>query len=331
MPMRTRCRRRRALLAASVALAVGLAGCSGGSGGRASRPPSTTPATTAPAASTTTTTAGDGARCGRAGPPPAVYDHVVWIWMENHSRSSVLGNAAAPYENALARNCGTATDYADVGSPSLPNYIGATSGSTQGIHDDAGPDAHRLTVDNLFRQVRDHGGTARSYEEAMPANCSLASSGRYAVKHNPAAYYAGGSDRSACATDDVPLGTPDAGALHDDLAHATLPTFSFVAPDLCNDTHDCPVATGDGWLARWIPAILDSAAARRGSVAVFVVWDEPTPMPFLAIAPTVPHGALVTIPIDHYALLRTTEEMLGITDLLGGAARAPSLRPALGF
>ncbi len=230
----------------------------------------------------------------------------------------------------LRRECGTAAKYADVASPSLPNYIGATSGSTYGITDDADPSAHRIAADNLFRQVRMTGATARSYEESMPANCTLTSRDRYAVKHNPAAYYIG-PDRSACAADDVPLGTIDAGPFRRALDHATLPAFAFVTPDLCHDTHDCSVATGDAFLKQWIPAILASRAATIGTTAIFVVWDEPTPMPFLAIAATIPAGTMVSSPVDHYTLLRTTEELLDLTPLLGKAAAAPSMRTALGL
>jgi hypothetical protein len=314
-----------------VALACALVACSGGSGARTAGTTRAPGATSTTTASPVSTTAPGSAPCGRGGTPPARYDHVVWIWMENHTRASVIGNSAAPYENELARACATANDYADVGNPSLPNYLAATSGSTHGIGDDADPAAHPLTVDNLFRQVRARGGIARSYEESMPANCTLSSRGSYAVRHNPAAYYVGGADRAACIADDVPLGTIDAGALHDDLAAVTFPTFAFITPDLCNDTHDCSVSTGDAWLSRWIPAILGSPAATRGSLAVFVVWDEPTPLPFLAVAPTVPQGAVVGDRVDHYALLRTTEEMLGISDFIGQAGSAPSLRGTLGL
>jgi hypothetical protein len=251
--------------------------------------------------------------------------------MENHSSDQVIGAAAAPYETALAPQCGTATNYASVGSPSLPNYVGATSGGTQGISDDGSPSSHRLTVDNLFRQVRAAGGVARSYEEAMPANCALDSSGTYAVKHNPAAYYMGAEDRAACQADDVPLGTPAAGPLASDLDGGTLPVFSLVTPDLCDDTHDCAVATGDAWLGRWLPRILGSRAYAAATMAVFVVWDEDTPMPNIVIAPSVRPGTTVAARVDHYALLRTTEELLGIPTLLGRAATATSMRPLFGF
>jgi hypothetical protein len=254
---------------------------------------------------------------------------VVWIMMENHTRHQVLDNNAAPYERGLARSCASAADYHSVGSPSLPNYIGATSGSTQNVRDDGSPSAHRLTADNIFRQVRVSGRRAVSYEESMPSPCQLTNSGRYAVRHNPAAYFAGADDRDACARDDVPLGSSDSGALADAIDTDAMATFTFVTPDLCNDTHDCSVAVGDAWLARWVPRLVSSAAYRRGTMVVFIAWDEPSPMPFIAVTPTVAPGTTVTATIDHFALLRVTEQMLGLP-LLGAAGQAADLRAALG-
>ena len=248
--------------------------------------------------------------------------------MENHRRQQVIGDPHAPFATTLAQQCGSANDYRAVGSPSLPNYIGATAGTTHGIRDDRDPSVHALLTDNLFRQVRRAGGAARSYVEAMPAPCTLQSTGRYAVKHNPAAYFVGDDDRRACETDDLPMGTANAGALVQDLARQSLPRFSFVIPDTCNDTHDCAVAVGDAWLGDWVPRITGSPAYRAGSTALFIVWDEPTPMPFIAIAPSIPAGTRTTTTVDHYALLRTTEELLGLPPI-GAAGAAPSMRAVL--
>jgi phospholipase C len=250
--------------------------------------------------------------------------------MENHTAQSVLGSSSAPFERDLAALCGSAANYRAVGSPSLPNYLAATSGSTHGVHDDAAPGSHLLTDDNLFRQVRAAGGTARSYEEAMPANCATGGSGRYAVKHNPQAYYRGDDDRAACEHDNVPLGSLDSGALAQDLAGNQLPTFSFVTPDLCNDTHDCNVDVGDEWLRNWVGLLLASVPYRAGRTAVFVVWDEPTPMPLLVIAPSVPRGSTAAPAFDHYSLLQTAEDMLGLP-LLEAAATATSMRGEFGL
>jgi hypothetical protein len=304
-----------------VVLLLGACSSSGSSGSDAaatttSAPP--TPATTRPSFQHP---------CGRVTrQPQPTYDHVVWIWMENHEFDQVLGSSDAPVETKLAQQCGTAIDYAVVGRPSLPNYIGATSGATFGIHDDGFPAQHPVSSDNLFRQVRDSGRVARSYEEAMPGPCALTSSGRYAVKHNPAAYYVGADDRRACARDDVPLGSTTGGPLADALGRGDLPAFTFITPDLCNDTHDCDVAVGDAWLRRWLGLILDSRTYSDGRTAVFVMWDEPTPMPLLVISPTTPAGERFSRRIDHYSMLRTTQELLGLPRLLGAAASSPSAR-----
>lgn len=115
------------------------------------------------------------------------------------------------------------------------------------------------------------------------------------------------------------------------MQHDELPTFTVVIPDLCNDTHDCPVVQGDRWLSWWLGMIIGGTTYAKGTTAVFVVWDEPTPMPFLAVAPTVGRGRVVTIPVDHFALLRTSEELLGLPGHLGTARTAPSLRGHLGL
>jgi hypothetical protein len=263
--------------------------------------------------------------CGDTATAPAHYQHVVWIWMENHTWSEVFGNSSAPYLNSLAGKCGTDSAYASVGSPSLPNYLGATSGSTQGIADDGDPATHTFTVDNLFRQVRAAGGTERSFAESMPAPCDLVSAGSYAAKHNPAVYYVGGDDRTACQGDDLPF-----TALSSVLASGQLPTFTSITPNICDDMHDCSVAAGDQWLATWVPQILATASYRTGTTAVFIVWDEPTPLANVVVAPSVHPGTVSGTSLNHYSLLRATEEMLDLP-LLGGAATAPDLRTTFGI
>jgi hypothetical protein len=269
--------------------------------------------------------------CDQRGKPPEVYDHVIWIVMENHTREQVIGTADGPYETYLSRACGMATDYRQVGSPSLPNYIGMTSGSTHGIHDDDDPAEHRIDSDNLFRQVRDSGRLAKTYAESMRTACAVESTDRYAPRHNPATYLAAPEDRAACARDDIPAGDLEDGAFIDALRGDELPAFSVLIPDLCHDTHDCPVATGDRWLRDWVGTIIESDVYAERMTAVFVVWDEESPMPFLAIAPTVDKGRVVTETVDHYSLLRTTEELLGIDERLGDAAAATSMRRPFGI
>ena len=50
-----------------------------------------------------------------------------------------------------------------------------------------------------------------------------------------------------------------------DLANNTLPNFSVVVLNVCNDMHDCSVATGHTWLSQWLPVILNSQSYGAGT------------------------------------------------------------------
>jgi hypothetical protein len=246
---------------------------------------------------------------------PAKYTHVVWIVFENRSYGDVIGSRSAPYINAVAADCGLATSFRAEAHPSLPNYLAMTSGSTQGVTDDAGPSSHPIAGSSIFSQL---GSGWRALEESMPSPCAQDDSGRYAVRHNPAAYYT--SIRTACTSQDVALGaSPGFDA-----------RFTFVTPDLCSDMHDCSTATGDTWLSSFLPKVLSSPQYQAGTTAVFITWDEDDGSPAnhvatLVVAPTVPHGARSATAFTHYSMLRTTEELLGVP-LLGDARTAASMR-----
>jgi hypothetical protein len=204
-----------------------------------------------------------------------------------------------------------------------------TSGSTHGVTDDDGPPAHHIGGPSLFSQL---GTRWQALEESMPRPCALSNSGRYAVRHNPAAYY---TDIAAdCVLQDVPLGdAPDLSA-----------PFTFITPNLCHDMHSSPcasttpdeVAAGDAWLAQFLPTVLTTPEYRSGTTAVFITWDEDDyssdqHIPTLVVAPPIAPGTTVSTTFDHYSLLRTTEEMLGLSTDLGGAATATSMRPGFGL
>jgi hypothetical protein len=153
----------------------------------------------------------------------------------------------------------------------------------------------------------------------MPSNCARSDSGEYAVRHNPQAYYTnlGGG----CATDNVPLSDPP------DLSAA----FTFVTPNLIHDMHDGTIADGDNWLSTFMPTVLASSEYTAGRNAVFVTWDEDdllsgNHIPTVVIAPSVAPDTRVTDRLDHYAMLRATQEMLGLSPLLGSAAGAADMR-----
>jgi phospholipase C len=276
--------------------------------------------------SATTSSQAAASPCAKTTTAPTTYKHVVLIVMENKTYGQVIGNAAAPYLTSLANLCASATKYAVAGSPSRPNYIAMTSGGVQGCNgSDADPPSCQTTANNIFRQLINHGLTTKSYIESMTSKCQYASSGLYATKHNPWPYYIGPNDQARCQQFDIPLGSTTSGALVDNINHSNLPTFAYIVPNLCNDTHDCSVATGDAWLASMLSRILAGPNYTAGNTAVIVAYDEYTNLPNVWIAPSVKAGARFTGAMSHNGLLRTIEEMLGLP-LLGKAATAPSMR-----
>lgn len=278
--------------------------------------------------------------------PPAQLAHLVVILFENEDFGSVNGNAAAPYISSLAQACGYSTAYADncfvENLDSLPHYLALTSGSncntgvdstgTGCITDDNDATSHRLTTTSIFAQV----SSWKAYQEGMPSACDQSSSGEYACKHNPPAYY---SALASCTTDDVSIPaltcsssakmtacTAPTGALVDDLANDTLPALAFVTPNLLDDMHDGTVTQGDNWLYTYMPKILASPAYLRGDTAVLLLWDEQSTSSFggatpnVFISPYVTKGTVSTTTINHFSVLRAMEKALGVQTFLGCAS-----------
>ena len=257
--------------------------------------------------------------------------------MENHSYGDIIGNTSqAPYINTLAGECGLATNYHNISHPSLPNYIAGTSGlplsNLSQFTSDCNP-SHRCSTSapSIFGQV----STWKAYEESMPSNCYPKNSGEYAVRHNPPPYY---TTLSGCASFDVPY-----SQLASDLSAGTLPAFSFVTPNLIDDMHDGTIAQGDTWLANNLPAIFNSPQYKAGSVALFLTWDEGEGgtatdcatnttdvgchVATIVVSPSTVAGTQSGTLFNHYSLLGTTEQLLGVPPL-GQAAGANSMLAA---
>src|SRR3989440_3492155 len=205
-------------------------------------------------------------------PAPAAavpgFSHVFVIVMENHEYGSVIGSAAAPYANSLASTYGLATNYYGASHPSLPNYLALTAGSTFGITSDC--TTCYVSATNIADQVEASGRSWKAYMEDMPSACYLgASSGNYAMKHNPFLYYTDIRNNAArCAAHVVPFAQFSA-----DMSSGQVPSLVWITPNMCNDMHDCAVSTGDAWLGSVVPTITGSAAFRNGGV-LFITFDE---------------------------------------------------------
>lgn len=285
--------------------------------------------------------------CGSraAAPPPRVYRHVVWIFMENKSADTVVGSSAGsdPYTESLATGCGLATNYHNITHPSLPNYLAATSGDTHGIASDCQPSRCSQPGPSLFGQLDSAHKSWRSYVESMPEACSTQNASPYAAKHNPAVYYT--RLGASCRRSDLPL----AGSLTHDLTSGPLPAFALIVPNSCDDTHSCPIGVGDTWLQTWVSRIVATPDYKAGQVVVFVTWDEGDVhsslkgedcsqnatdpgchVATLVLSANTPPGTAASELFTHYSLLKTTEQLLGLHTMLGhaGDPGTLSMRPA---
>jgi phospholipase C len=282
--------------------------------------------------------------CGAVTKAPT-YKHVVVIVMENHSYGSIIGSSSAPFINSLAKSCGLATNYHSVTHNSLPNYLALTSGMAlkqlMPFTGDCNPSPSCTTGGSLtvFHQTY-----SKSYEEWMRYNCELSDDLRYAVRHNPMAYYKG----IGCASRDISFDPSPKGwnpLLWNFQKESTAPHYAFVTPDLCSDMHDCNIATGDTWLKEVVSEITSTPVYRSHDTAIFIVWDEglgggyvgencaanPSDqschVALLVVAPSVKPGTRDKAWLTHYSTLRAAENLLGL-QVYGEAKSAPSMLPA---
>lgn len=225
------------------------------------------------------------------------------IVMENHSYESVVG---LPYIHSLVSASTALTDYHASAHPSLPNYLALTSGLTWGITDDG---YHVLPEQDIGDQLTSAGLPWRAYMEGMGADCKQ-STGAYAVKHDPFAYYGG-----RCQPSVVPL-----SQLAGDLAGASPPRFLWITPNLCHDMHDCEATAGDAWLRATVPMLLASPAMSNG--VVFITWDEDDGGSSNHVLTLVLGSRSAAAPASRYShpsLLATVEDLLELPRL--GATR----------
>jgi hypothetical protein len=243
---------------------------------------------------------------------------------ENKGYAATLGACSAdPYLCSLAAKYASFTNSHGVSHPSLPNYLGFDSGSTQGQTSDCtscGP----FAAADLGGQLTAKGIPWKAYMESMPSACYPGGgSGAYAKKHNPFLYF---TDvlKNACAAHDVPY--PGAGALVAQLDGAGAPDYVFITPNLNDDMHDGTVRQGDNWLKANLAPILASSWFTRYRSSVIVTMDEgdaggSNQIPTVVISSRAKGVGATSVYGNLYGTLRSIEEAFGL-GLLGGAQSA---------
>jgi hypothetical protein len=185
--------------------------------------------------------------------------------------------------------------------------------------------------------------------------------GPYATFRNPLVYFHSVTDHAGCAAGDVGLSRLST----DLAASARTPSFAYVVPDRCHDGNPIPCAAGapagmgpaDSFLARVVPQIIASKAYREAGLLVITVDEAPSSGEFADSSsccgqPQFPNlaapagglsprgggtvGALLLSPwvkgattspeqYNHFSILRTSEDLLGVGHL--GYAGLPAVKP----
>jgi phosphatidylinositol-3-phosphatase len=237
------------------------------------------------------------------------------IVMENHTPQEAL---SGPFTASLAARYRVAANYTAITHPSVPNYLALTSGQTWGARDDS---YHALPQADLGHQLTTAAITWRAYMEGLTNRGCLDSPFPYDPGHNPFAFYGG-----TCPSNVVPL-----TSLSGDLAQAA-PSFSWISPDDCHNGHSCAVSVADDWLRETVTLIMGSEAWSANGI-LFITWDEDdgradNRVLTLVVAPGLSH-LVSNQPYNHYSLLATIEDLLGVSRL-GAAAGAHPMQDLLG-
>ena len=295
--------------------------------------------------------------CGqRVGQTPAI-KHVIVIMEENRSYSHIIAAPgtstykAMPFMNGtLAPDCGLATNFHNATHLSDPNYIAVTSGTFSW---------GKTSVKSIYSQT-----SWNEFNESMKTPCRTTTDPGdkpYDTNHNAAIKYSSLTS-AQCQANNLDLGTTSSGNLASELANKTLPSFTLIDPNSCDDMHySCssttlPTTIADNWLKSWITTIVQSPAYADGSTAVFITWDEgwgayskgafdqyATPVTgehcydnstdeschiaTFVISPYTTPGTRSSAFFNTYSILKTAEQMFNLP-YLGGAASANSMGSA---
>ena len=195
----------------------------------------------------------------------------------------------------------------------------------------------------------------RGYMESMVSACqhpalnATDTTGKtYATKHNPFVYFHSITGTSECTSNDVPL-----TQLQQDLrSESTTANLTYIVPNLCHDGHDSPCADGEPggltsvntWLKEYVPIIMNSAAYKQDGVLI-ITFDEagfgPTSnstaccgekagpnaalpgkngpgggrVGAVVLSRFVKPGTKNSTPYNHYAFLKTVEDLFGLSHL----------------
>lgn len=221
--------------------------------------------------------------------------------------------------------------------PSLPDQLVAKHLRWRAYMEDMGntPTREATTCGHPGLNTQDQTQTATAADQ-------------YATRHDPFVYFHSVIDSPVyCSLHVVNLSALDA-----DLANPlSTPNFVFITPNLCHDGHDSPCVNGEpgglvsanSFLETLVPKILSSAAFQQDGLLI-VTFDESsgpqsdasaccgegpganTPLPGIVglgggvvgavlVSPFIKPGTVSTTSYNHYSMLRSVEDLFGLSYL----------------
>ena len=234
--------------------------------------------------------------------------HVMIVLMENNSYEAIVGNSQLPYINSLVNQYGSVST-TDLSHPSLPNYLGLTSGSIWNDPPDTTPQDQTYAGPQFTDELASAGISWKAYMEDLPVPCDLIDSfspGNYDVNHDPFMYFDSVRNNSAQCNRVVPF-----PQLASDLAGGTTPSFVWVTPNLLNDMHDGTYTQADGWTKNLFTQVMGSSWWTPGA-RIILTWDEGTQSEqVLTVVVGSAHGTQA-IGGNEYGTLRGLEEAYSV-------------------
>lgn len=245
--------------------------------------------------------------------PVPSWSNVYLLMLENRNPEEIVGAADAPFINELIARGAVATNVWAVASASQPNYLALTSGSTHFVTSN---DVVDIAAPSIFDQLDTAGLGWRVFAESVPPGCFTGAEapgtegpGTYTRAHVPAISYTAISGSPQRCANIGPLGAFEPGVA----------AFEMIIPDSCHNTHSCPVAAGDAWLAGFVPRILESPGFAESGLLV-ITFDggsdagpnDQHRLATIMVGAGVRPGTVSDVRYDHYNTLRTLQEGLGV-------------------
>ncbi|TPG32881.1 phosphoesterase [Mycobacterium hodleri] len=285
-----------------------------------------------------------------APPPPAppvstvgTLDHVFMVYMENKGYTDILGSPNAPYLNSLINAYGSAANYYALTHPSDPNYYPILGGSDFGINYNCA--ANCFDQPNLADSIEAAGKTWAAYQDGgggytTPTDRTpfLAFSDIYNDPSRVATHIFDlsqmGEDLEKDTAPNFIWFSADEDTNMEGPISTPVDILRFGLSLLT--THQYNVAAGDKYLQETLPVIFDSAVWKDPNQknAIFLTFDEDFNNISWGIGNQGNHVVTVVIPspgavaagmrggaftandyYNHYSLLRTIEDSLGLDSL----------------